>query len=186
MEEIKIPKTLFDKFSINSEWFKREPFSMHGILHEYRVLIFAFLIGTREGADVDALCYASIFHDTQRNDDGFDLEHADRAAEWVNKFDIPKFNIPNIEKIKNIIKWHTPSDKDIPDLNLDIRCFKDADALDRWRIGDLDIKYLRTETARELLDFSKKLFSLTDSKKQVIKDPKENIIASLLIMGVLY
>lgn len=180
MEKIKIPKTLFDKFSINQEWFKREPFSMHGVLHEYRVLIFAFLIGTREGADVEALCYSAIFHDTQRNDDGFDLEHAARAAEWVNKFDIY-----NIKKIKNIIKWHTPSDKDIPDLNLEIKCFKDADALDRWRIGDLDEKYLRTKTAKELLDFSKKLFNLTDSRKHTTKNPKENMIESLLIMGVL-
>lgn len=180
MEEIKVPKSLFDKFFINEAWFKREPFSIHGILHEYRVLIFAFLIGKKEGANVNALCYASIFHDTQRNNDGLDLEHADRAAEWVNKFDIP-----NIDKVSQIIKWHTPSDKDIPDLNLEIKCFKDADALDRWRIGDLDKKYLRTETAKELLDFSKKLFNLTDNNKQTTKDPRENMIESLSIMGVL-
>lgn len=180
MEEIKIPKTLFDEFSIDKNWFKREPFSMHGILHEYRVLVFSFLIGKREGADINSLCYASIFHDTQRHNDGYDLQHADRAAEWVMKF-----NFPNIQKISKIIKWHTPSDKDIPDLNLEIKCFKDADALDRWRIGDLNSKYLRTNSARELLEFSKSLFDLTDKQKDDIKDPRKNIIKSLSILGVL-
>lgn len=38
-----------------------------------------------------------------------------------------------------------------------IRFFKDADALDRFRLGPnaLDAKYLRTEQAKKMLDFAK-------------------------------
>jgi hypothetical protein len=39
--------------------------------------------------------------------------------------------------------------------------FKDADALDRWRIDDLDANYLRTTAATKLLDASYALWEAT-------------------------
>ena len=40
----------------------------------------------------------------------------------------------------------------------ELMVFKDADALDRWRIGDLDPSSLRTESARALLEISYRLW----------------------------
>ena len=38
------------------------------------------------------------------------------------------------------------------------KLFKDADALDRVRLGDLNEKYLRNDFSHDLIDFSNKLF----------------------------
>jgi len=39
---------------------------------------------------------------------------------------------------------------------------KDADGLDRVRLGDLDIRYLRNPEAKEMVGFAKALFEDTD------------------------
>ena len=43
-----------------------------------------------------------------------------------------------------------------------LRYFKDADGLDRVRLGDLNVKYLRTDAARKMPIVAKRL--LTDGK----------------------
>ncbi len=176
-----IPKKIFEKYEIDPLWFKKDPFSIHGILHEYRVLVYCYLIGTAEKADVGSLCRAAIFHDTQRIDDDLDPEHGKKAAEWF----LENFDLKNKEKIKYLIWWHMPEDSMAPEMNLDLKCFKDADALDRWRIHNFDEKYLRTKTGRKLVSFSKKFFELTESQKQIIIDPRENILKALHKLGYL-
>lgn len=149
----KIPSDIFEKYRIDPEWFVRKS-KIHGIMHEYRVLVFAYLIGVGENANVDFLCEAAIAHDTQRHADGLDLEHGKRAAEWLKQKNRP-------EEICRIVEWHVPDDKLAPSMTLDLKCFKDADALDRWRIHDLNVSFLRTDTAKGLVEFSKQLYGLT-------------------------
>ena len=43
----------------------------------------------------------------------------------------------------------------------ELRVFKDADALDRWRIDDLNPRLLRTQAALCLLGVSQQLWSVT-------------------------
>lgn len=43
----------------------------------------------------------------------------------------------------------------------ELMVFKDADALDRWRICDLDPAYLRTRAARQLLDAGRGFWEAT-------------------------
>lgn len=180
MQKFEIDKKLFRKYSIKPEWFKHNPYSIHGILHEYRVLVLASILAAWEKADSESICFAAIFHDVRRNNDGFDKKHADRASKWVKQF-----KLKTIDEIEYLIKWHTPSDKDIPELTLNLKCFKDADALDRWRIGDLDPNYLRTESARKLLNFSRQLFELTNAQKEKIMNPKRNILKALKDLNAL-
>lgn len=172
---MKIPKKLFNTYKINKAWFLKSPNSIHGVLHEYRVLIYAYIIGTWEKANVESLCYAAIYHDVRRKNDGYDKNHSKRAAKWVKN----NFNLKNINQIINIIYWHTPSDKDIPKITKEIKCFKDADALDRLRINDFNKNYLRTKSSKKLISFAKELYNLTNQQKKTIKEPIKNILLAI-------
>jgi len=173
---MEISKNLFNKYEINKKWFKKNPNSIHGILHEYRVLIHSYIIGIKEKANIESLCYASIFHDVRRYNDGFDIKHSDRAANWTKK----NFTyLKNIDEIVNIIYYHTPADNKIPNITKEIKCFKDADALDRFRIGIFDRRFLRTKTSKKLVNFAMELYIITEKQKVKIKDPKENVILAL-------
>ncbi len=46
--------------------------------------------------------------------------------------------------------------------------FKDADALNRFRLepGGLDVKYLRTEAAKGLLDYAKSVWNTYEKMEQ--------------------
>ena len=66
-----------------------------------------------------------------------------------------------LERVAYLCRWHVPPDDRAPELTDELRVFKDADALDRWRIYDLDSRLLRTKTAHRFLDASRELWSLT-------------------------
>ena len=57
---------------------------------------------------------------------------------------------------------------------------KDADALDRWRLGSygIDVRYLRTDNARHLLDFAKRIVEET-VPKELIRHIEQLIIERL-------
>ena len=54
--------------------------------------------------------------------------------------------------------------KDYPHALELTRLLKDADNLDRVRLGDLNPKFLRHESARDLTGFAKRLFQLHQEK----------------------
>ncbi len=62
--------------------------------------------------------------------------------------------------------------------------FKDADALDRWRIGDLDAAYLRTQSARQVLDASQALWTET---RLLLRDDRafDKILEAAVALGIL-
>jgi uncharacterized protein len=180
MKNIKIPKNFIDKFNIKESWFDTGPDSIHGVLHGYRVLVFSFFISEQEKANTEALCQASIFHDTKRFNDDYDPEHAFRAAEWIKRFKIKDF-----DKVQHIIKWHASEDHETFFMTKDLKCFKDADALDRFRSGDLNPSYLRLESSKRMLGFSEKLFQETEKQKNNHNNYKDNIIASLQSLDLL-
>lgn len=50
------------------------------------------------------------------------------------------------------VKKHDPGPIPPIDMTTELQVLKDADALDRTRLGDLDTRYLRTEAAVSLVD----------------------------------
>ena len=64
-------------------------------------------------------------------------------------------------EVAYVCRWHVPNDESAPEMTPELKVFKDADALDRWRIADLDPAYLRTSSARQLLDASYALWEAT-------------------------
>lgn len=145
---------------------------LHTKNHSARVLILALLIGHRKelsDAEQDALGMAAIFHDSRRLNDGIDKGHGGRAAEYYKNY-CREHALPYDELTYYITYYHDQDDSlglsEIKKASISseravllYQIFKDADALDRFRLGPdgLDVDFLRTEEARQLVDFAKDL-----------------------------
>lgn len=148
----------------DSEW--------HTKNHCARVLLLALLIGHKKNLSTEeknALAMAAVFHDSRRLDDGIDKGHGLRAAAYYKNFCI-EHDLPFDEKTYYIIYYHDQDDSvGLAEIKKSTtlheravslyQIFKDADALDRFRLGPdaLDEKFLRTEEARQLVDLAKEL-----------------------------
>lgn len=163
-----VSRCQIERFEPVPDWFCRGPGGIHGLGHETRVLIWSQVISAnaaKEGLCVDSnvLGFAAAIHDTQRWNDGVDADHGARAALWIVRRPQLLPSSVSLERVAYLCRWHVPSDFKAPRMTDELKVFKDADALDRWRIGDLDPTYLRTNAARRLLDASLALCSATMS-----------------------
>ncbi len=141
--------------------------SKHTKEHCKRVLRYSLLIADKKNISIkgkEILCTCSVFHDSRRKDDGVDVGHGKRAAEYYKQFCKEKGK-PFEKLAYQIMAYHDQEDeKGLLDIgeergNRLYQVFKDADALDRFRLGPngLDIRYLRNEEAKELVSFAKAL-----------------------------
>jgi hypothetical protein len=151
----------------------RHPSRIHGQRHVARVMVHAFRLIDATGlhAHGDAL-WASVFlHDLARTHDDVCHRHgADAWArfegeDWLQAALAPAGLSPHeLEGVKAAVVAHcewTEVSAAHPHATL-VRLLKDADGLDRVRLGDLDPRYLRFEEsaglvrhARDLLAFSR-------------------------------
>lgn len=148
----------------DSEW--------HTKTHCARVLLLALLIGHQKGLseeEKEALAMAAVFHDSRRLDDGIDKGHGSRAAAYYKEY-CHALGLSYDAQTYYITYYHDQDDSlglseiaKSSDLSgravLLYQIFKDADALDRYRLGPdaLDVNFLRTEEAHGLVDFAKDL-----------------------------
>ena len=144
-----------------------------------RVLLYVLILGADIlGADNDALdilAHAAIFHDTRRQDDYLDIGHGARAAVYYEQFCQDNDNIEFHPESVALMRYHDLDDtvgKEAIQMHFGTEesrvqslydIFKDADALDRWRLGGrgLDPKYLRTDKAKILTDYSHRIVKET-------------------------
>ena len=124
---------------------------MHGAGHIERVMLLGAMIAMKQNfgaADTALLLDICAYHDTGRIDDTKDDDHGARAAMCAHSVS---------DKIRSRMfeKCHV-TDTARADRMTD--ALKDADALDRVRLGDLDVRYLRTDAARGLTDFAQALY----------------------------
>ena len=174
------------RFEPQPGWFARSPHGIHGLAHETRVLVWGQLLASmvrEEGITVnaDVIGWAAVIHDTQRWDDGIDREHGIRAAEWLREHSglLPD-SVP-LDEVAHLCEWHVPADHNVPEMTDELKVFKDSDALDRWRIGDLDPQFLRIQAAHLLLDATRELWAETSS----IQTSFSEILATAVAQGVL-
>ena len=161
-----ITGTRLRRFAPQLDWFAHKPEGIHGLGHETRVLIWSHVLTSMvrdEDLKVDGnvLGWAAAVHDTQRWNDGIDAGHGARAADWI--LERPRLlpsSVP-LDEVAYVCRWHVPNDESAPEITPELKVFKDADALDRWRIDDLDPAFLRTRAARQLLDASYNLWEAT-------------------------
>lgn len=171
-------------FLYNRVKFNMPDSEIHAAGHCERVLLYALIIGHEVFGDnlyvLTALAHAAVFHDTRRQDDYLDTGHGARAAVYYGQFCDETPDIYFIPEAELMMKYH-----DIDDMRgkVGIKCdfhgsmprmfklydiFKDADALDRWRLGNggLDPKYLRTEQAKTMVEYSHRIVNETIPEEQ--------------------
>lgn len=157
-----------DKFP---SYFKR-PSSIHGILHAKRVLLLNLALSYMNDlnkADTGILVTASLYHDIGRTHDGVCYEHGKNSIQKAIKLGLINGEINEENEIlRYVIVNHCLPDKMAESLDKYViadrdrvvkllKLFKDSDGLDRVRINDLDVKYLRYPVSRDLVSFARYL-----------------------------
>jgi hypothetical protein len=158
---------------------------IHDIGHAYRVLLLVNELAALEKLDKRQwqwLQFCAIFHDIGRIDNGADCLHGKRTVLILKHNDfwgLPDFN--NLT-IHFIIANHCVDDsrfnKALNSYNIDdkkeatylLRLFKDADNLDRFRIGDFDPAYLRNKSSRNLVRKAAQLYYSDVGHEEVEKE----------------
>ena len=93
------------------------------------------LLAAETGADVTIVRLFALFHDSKRADDGFDIEHGPRGAEFAKAyFEEHRLGINQAQfnKLYHACKFHTTEPRS-GDATIDT-CY-DADRLDLGRVG---------------------------------------------------
>lgn len=177
--QVKIPYLHWTEYMESNLSFNLANSEIHTKGHSERVLLYALLIGERMAGntktDLCILAHAAIFHDTCRQDDFLDVGHGARAASYYMKYCEQNKDLVFLKTAYLIMKYHDwndevgmeaivnacPEDKEQAIRLYGI--FKDADALDRFRLGanGLDTRSLRTSEAMLLVDFARDLVRQT-------------------------
>lgn len=139
--------------------------------HCARVLLHALRLAEAHGLSArerDILAMAACFHDTRRQNDWLDTGHGQRAAEYYRAF-CAENPLPWEETCYQIMAFHDRDDAlglealgavEEPEGNAPLlyQIFKDADALDRFRLGPggLDRNSLRTRAAGQMCAFAER------------------------------
>lgn len=152
---------------------------VHGSGHINRVLLMSGLIAWQEDISESLLRQyfaASSYHDVGRYFDGLDLEHGVRSAEKLASLTdyegepllelqaaVAAHSHPD-HRMEAILMLYAPVDLE---RTRRLACLlKDADNLDRVRLGDLKPEFLRSRSAKALAAFSPRLLALDQALKQ--------------------
>jgi len=147
--------------------------TIHGQAHVSRVMVHAFRLIAATGWSKHAprLWAAVYLHDLARTHDGVCHRH---GADAMKKFE-------TLPHVRELFRRGGVTDDDYAAIRVAVvhhsvpkelerghphwqltSLLKDADALDRVRISDLDPGYLRNPEARAMVDFAERLFVATD------------------------
>jgi len=182
--------SLIDDFNLGKSQFDRDS-SIHGILHTYRVMVYTLLLGIITGRTNDALYafFSAYIHDMSRKHDGYCTRHGHDASIYklplyAGKFIVNGAKTDRLTEISIAVAWHSkPHDpkKNNP-ANGVIQILKDADALDRIRLGpgNLDPSYLRLPETIVLIEYAEKLYRVSTQQ-----NPKNFIDIILLAESLL-
>jgi len=178
-------------FRPDTAWLPKENDGFHNIAHLARVLVMAeLLIRVRglSGEEANAVRWAAVTHDIKRAfAEGNAEMHGDLSADWAMRnpqvFVTP--NSANTEAIAYLNRWHAREDSDCPEMTDSLKIVKDADALDRARLKDLDPRYLRLEESHGLIYFAQELYNLSKKIIRGFDVPEfEAVILAGKILGI--
>lgn len=178
VENMKFDYQFQVQYGLNANWF-RDPESIHGLGHTKRVLFLSLLLAEMNNlseTDRNVLLYVSIYHDIGRVNDWIDDDHGINGVRKRQSLDLPveELEEEDIRLMEFIMEYHCLDDelglqaiensKDIDKERYTqlFLLFKDADGLDRWRISDLDIRYLRHDLSKKLALVSNQLLRIIE------------------------
>ena len=170
--------------------------AVHGVGHIERVMLLGALLAMLEEeseSNTVLLMDMCSYHDTGRVSDWLDEFHGSRSC-----FKLEELTGRSGEELKMTmagVEAHSRKDSDmdsviakyLPDdferakrLAL---LLKDADGLDRVRIGDLDPRFMRTDAAKSLTEFSEYLFKVySDMQEELGQEPVRRELVDRKIM----
>jgi hypothetical protein len=156
----------FSKFVLKESDFKNYS-DLHGIMHTFRVMFNCLLIGSKinDIENTKVSFSAAYIHDLSRRHDGYCEQHGkfsidENFEKYKSLFLSIGLNDDNLESLKLAVIYHSLREE----LNKNhkhykpVSLLKDADALDRVRIDDLDIKYLRYSESKNIVKISENLY----------------------------
>lgn len=171
-ETVKADYRIWRQFLKEQVEFSLPDSDTHTQAHCARVLLFCLIMAEKQklsDQDKNTLITAACFHDSRRQDDWLDVGHGKRAADYY-RADCEEKGRPFDACAYSIIAYHDREDTQginalqeefpyHPNVVLLYQTFKDADALDRFRLGPnaLDVNYLRSQPAKKLVVFAKAL-----------------------------
>lgn len=145
---------------------------IHGMAHTARVLLNCLLIANETDwvlpEEYEILALAAVFHDVGRENDGRDAGHGRRSAEIMSYSPLlSSMDMETRRVATSLVAAHDMPDEDgcafiyNADCEMDkdrvidlYQILKDADALDRYRLGgyryEFDFRYLRLEESKRL------------------------------------
>ena len=156
---------LLRQFKPRKGWLAHDSY-IHGVSHMARVFVLQELICNeleKQSMAINrtATRYAAMAHDVGRVHDGVDDDHGRRSAAWMKQNLADKMSPEDLDVATYIVHWHSLPDRDAPVMTAELQVLKDADGLDRVRLGDLDVRYLRTTAAKGLVNIARELDRLT-------------------------
>lgn len=141
---------LDDLWPLVAGQFHSPGYSVHGPDHWRRVERNALLLATRTGADIAVVRLFALFHDSRRENDGWDDGHGARGAEYAATLRATAFDLSDEQfaLLHEACVWHTEGEHhDDPTI---ATCW-DADRLDLGRVDVIpDPKFMSTEFGREI------------------------------------
>jgi hypothetical protein len=152
----------------------RHPSLLHGQAHVARVLVHAFRLIEATGYTEEAsrLWAAVYLHDIARRHDGVSARHGVDA--WSRLAELPDVRTrfarggvtdDDYPAIQAAVTGHCTGEPESGHPHERLICLlKDADGLDRVRLGDLDTSYLRHPDAREMAAFAERLYRATNGR----------------------
>ena len=160
--------------------------ALHGQSHVSRVMVHAFRLLEATGwiEEAPRLWAAVYLHDLARTHDGRCYRHGGDA---MTKFrTLPELRAlfvrggvtaDDYDAIKTAVVHHSlPQELDRAHAHYRLTSLlKDADGLDRVRLGDLDPRYLRNVEARGMVPFAQALFDDTDGRVATGDDHFEHL-----------
>lgn len=154
----------------------RHPSLIHGQRHVARVMVHALrLIEATGWQDEAARLWGAVYlHDLERRHDGVCHQHgADAVARWrtqealrVHLF-TGGVGQTDRDAVELAVTAHCLPDRDLPPTSHPhwrlCALMKDADGLDRVRLGDLNPTFLRLPESQSMVPFAQALFDETDT-----------------------
>lgn len=157
-----------------------KPHGIHGVLHTKRVLMLNLILAYKmklNREEIMLLATASIYHDIGRKTDGVCAIHGFYSFKKATKLGlINDFSENDLKTLKYIMVNHciddqsalqtiTKEDKAI----FLLKVFKDADNLDRVRLGDLNTDFLRHDISKKLVAKAQYLYQLGEKLNQIFE-----------------
>lgn len=140
---------------------------LHGASHVNRVIIHTLILcSLMEWNHIVPECWAAAYiHDLERVHDGLCYNHGSWAAdkkldEYWDMFETAGVRRENYDLIHEAVTLHSQRNGENPN-NLICQVLKDADGLDRVRLGDLDPRYLRLPITEAMIPFAYNLYEYT-------------------------